>query len=1453
MNTKQVLTLLCFLLSALASHADEAFRLHRYDTFKVQPINEQSIVFVGNSITNMHPWVEAFGCDPRVVNRGNSGGTSAEILANARSYCAGHPAKIFLMIGINDKPSSSNQATIVSNIEQTIQIIQAESPATKIYVQSILPSGWFSTPTDIANCNTAIQTMLEGYPKVQYLDVYSLLLGKLNTDNTGVYSFDKLHTTAAGYTIWTNFIKDYVGLTPVYPSESETKARQLNGGNSGSFGARATYFSMMPIASDDVLFFGDEMVHGAEWQELLRNPSVKNRGTNWGYEGTTAGMPNTSNDIDVTFASVSGVTKQEPKQVLLYTGTGEINAGTAVSTVLSSYKALVTKIRGYAPNAKISLVSLMPTHTYNNNARVKEFNAALQNYAASAANVEYIDIYSTLTTNDVAKAEYFPVSGNDYIYGDGYVAIANVLARYIDNCNPVTPAEAAAYRNLIKGVTVEPTPVATLRNKAASGSPYILTEEEAAPFLSCSGKATVAIDYTLPSDCSGMLALVGASNSNATNHTFSIVARDNGATGVRFYGLNNGLEGWYTSANVGLNSGSHKVVIVIDPEVGYKYYADGTYLRDVKISDLGAYGLAHFGNVSANTVSLGGLVTSSGTTLGGSVTINSLRLYDTALTAEQIASLSYDFDDEEDPSGIISYTIDQSNGTLTGSNPNSSWRNNWVSTQAPQLVLNCGANNMAYDGDGFRWETGTASSSNYVLTAPDGYFIKDVQFAAKAMTATTVSITFDGQNYTTSSSGQTFTATDVNRATFSIVLAGTNSVNTHVNNFVVTIIPKALVPVDPNAEPDAFTIFATPSSGGVPYRIPAVATAQNGNLITVADYRTSRADIGSGEIDLHIRLSKDNGATWETIMRPSVMDGDGNISTSGYQYGAFGDPCIVADRKSGRVMIMSCSGYPGYFNGTRSQHQGLARWYSDDNGETWTQSPAFLDETYIYSRLDASNYGPITGMFVGSGKIHQSRYVKVRDYYRLYCSFSCHKAGVTSSTNFVLYSDDFGETWDFLGGINGPAVPSGGDEPKVEELPNGNILFSGRRYGAGGRNFNIFEFTDREKAEGRWLGVAVSNSNNGGILGDNATNGEILLVPVVRKSDGEKMYLALQSMPWGPNRYNVGIQYKALDASTDYDTPAHFAQNWEGSHQVSYTSSCYSTMSVQADHTIAFVYEENSKNSGYDIQYKRYTIECITDGQYSFDADYVPTLPETPVVPEEPDVTELPLGDVVTSLSQIDDHKTYALYNPHFTAYARYAPEYSTSAVWTSGMIGDSGHAVADVSYTLPCSFADPNTAWMVVTYKGNTYLYNVGAQKFVTVNRPTTLGGAAPITVSQLSGGFAFNTSGGSQTYMCAGPQLTEPIAVWTSSDDGSLWQLIENPNIEEDYERCISLIDPSYVIRGDADNNKRVERSDVGTLVDYLLVRRTNPPTTCDVNEDTRISIADLARLIERLLNKR
>ena len=434
----------------------------------------------------------------------------------------------------------------------------------------------------------------------------------------------------------------------------------------------------------------------------------------------------------------------------------------------------------------------------------------------------------------------------------------------------------------------------------------------------------------------------------------------------------------------------------------------------------------------------------------------------------------------------------------------------------------------------------------------------------------------------------------------------------HFRGFFVALLGIAVVAcscgkdeaVEIKSQPKAerYEVFKLEDPNSIPYRIPALAVTKSGTLIAVSDYRHSGTDIGVtnyGRIDLHYSLSYDNGNTWTEVK--SLIDGKGAEATDFMSVG-YGDPCIVADRESNRVLMLSCAGNVSFQNGTRQNHQNIARFYSEDGGETWS-APEDIAES-IYSQFDDSYYGPVRSMFVASGRIFQSRSVKVGSYYRLYCAVLVRDRS-TKHMNYVLYSDDFGGNWTILGDINTPAVYNTADEPKVEELPDGSILLSSRY--TGGRYYNIFTFTDAVAAEGSWSKAVFSGATNGGVeANNNSTNGEVMVVPVVRVEDKEPMHILLQSLPLGPDRANVGIYYKELASMDDYIEVEYLAEDWDGVKQVATLNSAYSTMAWQKDNRLGFLYEEetygksNYAYGGYTIVYECFDIEDITNGKYKY-------------------------------------------------------------------------------------------------------------------------------------------------------------------------------------------------------------------------------------------------------------
>lgn len=533
-------------------------------------------------------------------------------------------------------------------------------------------------------------------------------------------------------------------------------------------------------------------------------------------------------------------------------------------------------------------------------------------------------------------------------------------------------------------------------------------------------------------------------------------------------------------------------------------------------------------------------------------------------------------------------------GTFEGTG---NWRAVFRTTGEPAVTLNSGVNNIAFNTSrpAFDMRTGTSGSSTYNLTVSEGYRITSFRFNIKQVGAGTITVKTgsSAEARTLTAEGFLVEETVQEGAAAQFVLAGSN-VETGVSDFVVSVERTAAVPED------QVNVIPT-RPGDIATRIPAIATAQNGNVIVVADYRHpgAGADIGmatNGRLDLRFTLTSDHGKTWSPIKALVEGRGAAAAGVGDEMWVAFGDPIAVGDRESARVLVMSCCGNVSFLAGTRQRHQGIARFYSDDNGVTWSE-PVNIAEP-LYEMLDRRKDGPIRSMFIGSGKATQSRTVKVGSHYRLYCA-ALARINSGAHVNFVLYSDDFGMTWNFLGGVDADPIPSGGDEPKAEELPDGSVIISSRT--SGGRLYNIFHFTDAGRAEGSWGRMAFSGAGNNGTTAlDNSTNGEILIVPVTRRSDNRNMFLALQSLPLGSGRSNVGIYYKELASLEDFASPDSIAKNWDGCHQASHMSSAYSTMTLQKDNTIGFVYEESTLGATYTIVYKNYSIDYLTDSLYTF-------------------------------------------------------------------------------------------------------------------------------------------------------------------------------------------------------------------------------------------------------------
>jgi lysophospholipase L1-like esterase len=103
------------------------------------------------------------------------------------------------------------------------------------------------------------------------------------------------------------------------------------------------------------------------------------------------------------------VTPYKPRQVIVYCGGNDINAGRSASGVLADYQALVKAILAASPAARVAYISIAPNPArWSQIATVKAANAGIKAWTATDARLGYIDVYAAMLGADgQPKADIF--------------------------------------------------------------------------------------------------------------------------------------------------------------------------------------------------------------------------------------------------------------------------------------------------------------------------------------------------------------------------------------------------------------------------------------------------------------------------------------------------------------------------------------------------------------------------------------------------------------------------------------------------------------------------------------------------------------------------------------------------------------------------------------------------------------------------------------------------------------------------------------------------------------------------------------------------------------------------------------------------------------------------------------------------------------------------------------
>ena len=208
------------------------------------------------------------------------------------------------------------------------------------------------------------------------------------------------------------------------------------------------------------------------------------------------------------------------------------------------------------------------------------------------------------------------------------------------------------------------------------------------------------------------------------------------------------------------------------------------------------------------------------------------------------------------------------------------------------------------------------------------------------------------------------------------------------------------------------TVFQSGSDGYHTYRIPALVSAANGDMLAICEARRDSAR-DEGKIDLVLKRSSDDGQTWGKLERIHGEEGDT----------AIGNPCPVIDVE-GRIHLLYC----------RNNLDGLWIIGSGDHGHSWGEPRLIADvralEAMFGFSIQRFGTGPCHGIQLKSGRFVVPLWMKE--------GASYHYQEGTFRVGLLL-SDDGGATW-----RAGATGEQGANESAVAELEDGTLVMNSR-------------------------------------------------------------------------------------------------------------------------------------------------------------------------------------------------------------------------------------------------------------------------------------------------------------------------------------------------------------------------------------------------------------------------
>ena len=190
------------------------------------------------------------------------------------------------------------------------------------------------------------------------------------------------------------------------------------------YARRATLFDELPIGKKDIVMLGNSLTDGCEFNELLNNRHIKNRGI-------------VGDIVQGLIDRIDPIIKGQPRKLFIMSGVNDISHDVSADSIARAMERLIVMVKQGSPRTKIYLQSLLP---FNNDVRewkllkgrdhvVVEANRLLEQ-VARRQRVTWINLYP-LFVDDQGRLRADLTNDGLHLMGKGYLIWRDALRPHL--------------------------------------------------------------------------------------------------------------------------------------------------------------------------------------------------------------------------------------------------------------------------------------------------------------------------------------------------------------------------------------------------------------------------------------------------------------------------------------------------------------------------------------------------------------------------------------------------------------------------------------------------------------------------------------------------------------------------------------------------------------------------------------------------------------------------------------------------------------------------------------------------------------------------------------------------------------------------------------------------------------------------------------------------------------